>query len=168
MLAAALRYPDGDEVREALERLGGFENRSDVELEELYTRTFDISPVCSLEVGWHLYGEDYNRGAFLVRMRSLLRSLGIEEGAELPDHLESALRALGALAESSPEDADALARKFILPAIAKMRDGFPTDTNPYGAVLERTETFLRATHGEPVAWSAPPEKQPYCGGCHGI
>ena len=50
------------------------------DLEELFTRTFDLNPVCCLEVGWHLYGEDYNRGAFLVKMRQLLRSHGVAEG----------------------------------------------------------------------------------------
>jgi len=38
------------------------------ELQELYTRTFDLSPLCSLEAGWQLYGEDYARGSFLVYM----------------------------------------------------------------------------------------------------
>src|SRR5262249_35690032 len=42
------------------------------DLEELYTRTFDLNPVCSLEVGWHLFGENYSRGEFLVRMRQEL------------------------------------------------------------------------------------------------
>jgi len=34
--------------------------------------TFDINPACALEVGWHLFGEDYMRGQFLVRMREEL------------------------------------------------------------------------------------------------
>ena len=29
------------------------------QIQELYTRTFDINPVCTLEIGWHIYGEDY-------------------------------------------------------------------------------------------------------------
>ena len=95
-LASALCYPVGDETRTVLADFPGFEQLGSTELEELYTRTFDINPVCSLEVGWHLFGEDYNRGAFLVRMRGLLREHGIEEGAELPDHLESVLRVLDA------------------------------------------------------------------------
>ena len=42
------------------------------ELEESYTRTFDVNPSCALEIGWHLFGEDYMRGQFLVRMRGEL------------------------------------------------------------------------------------------------
>lgn len=161
-LAAALRYPDREEVLAALAPFPGFETNR---LEELYTRTFDINPVCSLEIGWHLYGEDYNRGAFLVRMRALLRELGIEEGAELPDHLETALRALATM---PPEEADSLARRFVLPAVQKMRAGFPAEGNPYAAVLAEVERFLTERHGEPVEWTPPAAQQPYCGGCHGI
>ena len=45
------------------------EPRPAVELEELYAATFDSSDDCALEVGWHLYGEAYQRGVFLVEMR---------------------------------------------------------------------------------------------------
>ena len=65
------------------------------ELEELFTRTFDLNPVCCLEVGWQLYGEDYNRGSFMVKMRQLLRSHGVAETIELPDHLANLLPLLG-------------------------------------------------------------------------
>ena len=37
------------------------------QIQELYTRTFDINPVCTLEIGWHIFGEDYARGALLVK-----------------------------------------------------------------------------------------------------
>ncbi len=51
------------------------------ELEERYARTFDWSPTCCLEVGWHLFGERYERGAFLADMRASLRASGIERRA---------------------------------------------------------------------------------------
>ena len=164
--ALALCYPGREEPRTALAAFSGFDGLSVADLEELYTRTFDINPVCSLETGWHLFGEDYNRGAFLVRMRSLLREHGIEEGAELPDHLESALRVLSVM---KAEEAEGLAREFILPALLKMQKPFESMDNPYGTVLSEVESFLRDTYGEPVAWVAPTSNTPYdCGGCHGI
>ena len=166
-LALALCYPGRDETRAALQPFAGFAEMEPVELEELYTRTFDINPVCSLETGWHLFGEDYNRGAFLVRMRGLLRDHGIEEGAELPDHLESALRVLAVM---EPTPASELAREFILPAVAKMRAPFRKVDNPYATVLAEVEAFLRNNYGEAVEWSAAPtQNTPYdCGGCHGV
>ena len=170
-LAAALSYPEQEGARAALESFPGFAAIDATGLEELYTRTFDINPVCSLETGWHLFGEDYNRGAFLVRMRGVLRQHGVPEGAELPDHLESALRVLAAM---KADDASDLAREFILPAVMKMRIPFEKNDNPYGAVLAEVDRFLRDTYGEPIEWSAPTENTPYavdstiCGGCNGI
>ena len=165
-LAAALCYPVHEETRAALAPFPGFAELGRDQLEELYTRTFDINPVCSLETGWHLFGEDYNRGAFLVRMRSLLREHGIEEGAELPDHLESALRVLRVM---DRDEASQLARSFILPALMKMRTPFADGDNPYGAVLAEAESFLRETYGEPIEWTPPTANTPYeCGGCHGL
>jgi len=164
-LATALEYPARAWVREALSARG-FAAWPGEELEELYTRTFDINPVCSLEVGWHLYGEDYNRGAFLVGMRGLMRDLGVAEGTELPDHLTSVLRVLGRMA---PEEADGFARGYVLPAVGKMLSGFPDGENPYRDVVEEIERFLRDRHGDPHEWVGAPEQQPYgCGGCHGV
>lgn len=164
-LATGLEYPDRAEVRALLRPHEGFGSLSATEIEELYTRTFDINPVCSLEVGWHLYGEDYNRGTFLVAMRGLMRSLGVEEGSELPDHLGSVLRVLGRM---EPGQATPFAREYVLPAIGRMLEGFGEAPNPYRAVLEQVDAFLRERHGEPVKWEGPPETQPYpCGGCHG-
>ena len=76
---------------EAAAPLGEFlaqtRNLSLEDLQELYAATFDLDPTCSLEVGWHLFGENYERGEFLVRMREQLRRSGIPETTELPDHL---------------------------------------------------------------------------------
>ena len=99
-------------------------------LQELYTRSFDLNPVCTLDVGWHLYGEQYERGAFMVRMRQALACHGIVESGELPDHLSHLL-----LLTSRLDDAEAagFVRDSLLPAIDKML-----------ASLEKTETPFRA------------------------
>jgi nitrate reductase delta subunit len=102
------------------------------QLEESYTRTFDINPVCCLEVGWHLHGDNYDRGDFLVRMRQNLRELGLEEGLELPDHLTHVLPVVGRLPEA---DGDDLAVKSVAPAIHKMLEGLSGKDNPYEQVL---------------------------------
>ena len=109
------------------------------ELEELYPRTFDINPVSSLEVGWHLYGEQYDRGAFLVRMRDALRRAGLEEGTELPDHLTTALRLLARLPEA---EASVFAREAVLPALEKMTKGFEDGENPYGGLVRAVRSAV--------------------------
>ncbi|MBC8368180.1 nitrate reductase molybdenum cofactor assembly chaperone [bacterium] len=119
--------------------LKSVESLSISDLEELYTRTFDINPVCSLELGWILYGQQYERGAFLVRMRELLRKHDVQEAGELPDHLTYVLRSLDRMPE---DEATSFVKKEVLPAVQKMREGFADNDNPYRAVLEAVETAL--------------------------
>jgi nitrate reductase delta subunit len=113
------------------------------ELEELYTRTFDINPIANLEIGWHLYGEQYERGEFLVMMRSLLRDHAVEESSELPDHLTHILLALGRMKK---EEADAFAVKYISPSIGKILEAFGETENPYIHLLQAIKSFLEQQH----------------------
>lgn len=103
------------------------------DLEELFTRTFDLNPSCALEIGWHLFGEDVRRGAFLVWMRDKLRAHGLSESGELPDHLSCALSLVENLA---PDDADEFAATCLVPALDKMIQGFGDGENPYKSLLE--------------------------------
>lgn len=128
---------------------------SSQDLEELFTRTFDINPTCCLEVGWHIHGDNYDRGDFLVRMRQHLRNHKLEETSELPDHM---VHVLPVLARLEGEQAAELKNRYVLPALAKMLDGLAAPRagrdssapdNPYEYVLQAIRTVLTAD--EPVA-----------------
>lgn len=155
-LAAVFTYPEADYldlVRRAveaapaeieaplLEFAGALAGKSTLELQELYTVTFDLNPVCSLELGWHLFGENYDRGLLLVRMRELLRQHFIAESAELPDHLAHALQLMAHMDAEARHD---FAAAIVLPALGKMLDAFRDKQNPYERVLEASKTQLRS------------------------
>lgn len=110
------------------------------ELQELFTRTFDLNPLCALEVGWHIYGESYERGAFIVKMRQTLRELGLKESTELPDHLSYILQALGLMVKT---EAGKFSSQYILPALVKMQEGLKDKANPYANVLEAISNELK-------------------------
>ena len=132
------RWPNRSQALEELERrIQGLELGA---IEELFTRTFEINALCALEVGWHIYGEEYARGALLVRLRQELRKHGIEESVELPDHLTQVLRLLGRL---EPGLATDLAGRYVLPALGKMIDGATGKDFAYRPVLEMTREILR-------------------------
>ncbi len=127
------------------------------EVQELYTRTFDINPVCTLEVGWHIYGEDYARGEFLVKMRQMLREHTLPESSELPDHLT---HALALLARLDGKDADEMAARYVLPALKKMLDGMADIDNPYKAVLDAIVKSIRNHHDVEIVSPREPRGEP--------
>lgn len=141
--ALALQHP---ELAARLEPLALFAAEQDqAALEETYTRTFDISAPCCLEIGWQLFGENYHRGSLLVKLRMALREHGIDPGSELPDHLVPVLRLIAVLpAEFEPAD---LAHEGVLPALTKMRAALAETANPWSCVLEVVEAMVIEAFG---------------------
>lgn len=117
-------------------------------LQEVYTRTFDGTTTRALELGWHLFGESYSRGAFLVRMRQLLAECEVGEASELPDHLGCVLAILGRTRE---DVAAALVRGSVLPAMDKIVAGFDDPEDPYRRVLLALRRFLDLQHPAPLS-----------------
>lgn len=88
------------------------------EREELYTKTFDVQPVCYLDLGYVIFGEDYKRGAFLLHMQHEQLIAQNDCGSDLADNLCNVLT----LYCKSNDSAflDELAVKMIIPGIKKM------------------------------------------------
>ena len=146
LLAPLLAYPRAEHqahimrCREALTHshseaaafLSAFERETQDDtidrVEERFTRTFDLNRQCNLEIGWHLFGENYDRGSFLVWMRQQLRGFGLAESGELPDHLTHVL--------------------LVLPALQRMLSELKEKENPYENVLHAVQSVLTANHGE--------------------
>ena len=101
--------------------------------QELYVQTFDLNPICALEVGWQLYGDNYDRGNFLVKMRQELQRYGVLENTELPDHL---CHVLPLLARMDGVEAVSFGRASVLPAVNKILAAFEGKSSPYENVLK--------------------------------
>ncbi len=112
--------------------------------QELFTATFDLNPSCALEVGWHLFGENYERGAFLVKMRQQLTRFGLPDSGELPDHLSLVLAVLGRM---PAEEAEEFAGACLLPALGKMRANLAGKSNPFESVLDAIALLVERRHG---------------------
>ena len=108
--------------------------------QELFVQTFDLNPASTLEIGWHLFGEQYERGAFLVQLRAQLRAAGIPETGELPDHL---LHVLPLVARMPPDEAAAFAETRLTPALDKIAAALP-DGSPFGRLLRATRACASA------------------------
>jgi nitrate reductase delta subunit len=122
------------------------------EIEELYTRTFDLAEDATLDLGWHLFGEAYGRGAFLVRLRELMRRAGVAPGTELPDHLGHVLRVLGRIDEA---EARALTAESVAPALARIAGTLADRRSPLLELIEAVREVLGVRDVAPARRPAP-------------
>lgn len=104
-----------------------------VDLQELYAQSFDLNPNCALEIGYHLFGEDYKRGAFLANLREAQLDLELGQEQQLPDYLPVLLRMLIGLKDD--ELRGSLAGHCIVPGIRKIIGAFKDD-NPFVDLLK--------------------------------
>jgi nitrate reductase molybdenum cofactor assembly chaperone NarJ/NarW len=117
------------------------QQHSQAQIEELYTRTFDMQPVCYPYIGYQLFGESYKRGAFMARLVEGYRLNGFDAGKELPDHVSVVLRFLAHSPEAWKSDfGQPLLLEALLPALEKMAQALAG--NPYQAILSALLLFL--------------------------
>jgi len=110
------------------------------ELQELYTRTFDLSPVCALDIGYHLFGENYKRGVFLANLRETEAPFDLGQEHQLPDYLPVLLRLLTKLDDE--ELRSALIVDCMIPALEKMLKTLGEGENPYRHLIAAVRLAL--------------------------
>lgn len=144
LLFVLLQEESPEASRSASEFGAYLEPRHVHDLEENYSRTFDINPACALEIGWHLFGEEYARGLFLVRLRGEMQLRGLEESAELPDHIT---HVLGVVAEMDHDEAQRFVQACVLPAVDKMLEKLDEAESPYRHVAQCLTLVLEQQFG---------------------
>ncbi len=61
-------------------------------IQELYTRSFDVQAITTLDAGYVLFGDDYKRGEILSLLNLEHQKAQNDCGSELADHLPNLLR----------------------------------------------------------------------------
>jgi len=99
-----------------------------------------VNALCYLDIGYILFGEDYKRGEFLVKLSQEHKTAGNDCGSELADHLPNILR----LFEKAEDKkfVEELAYCLVIPALREMLSGFKNDTNVYRNILQLVLTVL--------------------------
>ncbi len=137
-----------DEIPDAADDISQFgrfiEQHSIWEVEEAFTATFDVNPECALEVGWHLFGEEYARGLFLVRMREELRKYDLPESSELTDHISHVLTVVAAMPK---EEARRFVTACVQAAVEKMNVALAKKDTPYRHVFSALAKVLKQKWG---------------------
>ncbi len=99
LVVLAERYPEATEILRAFELMlpGEGQTLDEEELDEIqeiFTRSFDVQSITTLGVGYVMFGDDYKRGELLVNLNREQRLVGLHWGSELSDHLPNVLRLL--------------------------------------------------------------------------
>jgi len=165
-LAASLVYPGRPTAAAALAAAGELDRLGDEvvattlrdltrylddappgEAEERYTPLFDMSPTCTLDIGYHLYGDGYERGALLAGLTRELDAAGIDLGGQLPDWLPLQLRLFARLAA---DDRALLFEAVLRPGLKKMEGLLRDGSDPWSGVLRVLRPLLAQLAGVPA------------------
>ena len=93
--------------------------------QEIYTRTFDVQAITTLDLGYVLFGDDYKRGELLVNLSKEHKKFDNDCGSELGDHLPNVLRLLTKLTDDDLKTD--LIYLIIKPALHKISAEFDLD-----------------------------------------
>jgi nitrate reductase delta subunit len=92
------------------------ERSTDAEIEEHYTRAFDLAPQAVPYLSVYLFGaEGTQRGPFMAGLRKSYDEYGFDAGHELPDHVANVLR----YALAAPEEEWTALREWCVPPPVK-------------------------------------------------
>lgn len=116
-------------------------------LQALFTRTFDIQAITTLDVAYVLFGDDYKRGEILANLNREHLKAQNDCGVELSDHLPNLLTLISKL-----EDEDLLQELIHIilgPALLKMLKEFnPENVDQKNKLYKKHYKTLLETIGE--------------------
>ena len=125
--ALASRYPLADDKLASFAKAlpGEHESLSGKELDEMqeiFTRSFDVQSITTLSVGYIMFGDDYKRGELMVNLNREHRDAGVDCGSELSDHLPNVLRLIASWRDQ--EMVAELVEEILHPALVRMIEEF--------------------------------------------
>ncbi len=134
----AANYPDAAREMDAFVALFPFGVLS--EMEELFTRSFDVQSITTLDVGYVLFGEDYKRGELLANLNREHNESGVDCKNELADHLPNLLRLIAVLGEvpDKAELVEELVVEILAPGLSQMIAEFDPER-----LEEKDECYLQ-------------------------
>jgi len=125
-------------------------NSSHDEITEIFTRTFDVQAITTLDVGYVLFGDDYKRGELLVNLNREHREAANECTDELADNLSNLLSLLPKM--QTHDIRDELVEIIIIPGLIKIINEFDSKNinlknkvykKQYKTIIEQSEDYGR-------------------------
>lgn len=115
-------------------------NLSKDHAQELYTRAFDLTPLCIPYVSVHVFGaESFKRAELMTGLKAAYERAGVSCGSELPDHIAIVLRSAPHLEASEWSD---LKTYVLRPALETMEAPLEAAHSPWRHVLKAVQCVL--------------------------
>ena len=142
--ALAIEYPlASNELEEFLKLLP----TGTYDIQELYTKSFEVQAITSLEIGYVLYGDEYTRGEILANLSDEHKNVNNALDGELADHLGNVLRLIPKMQDIPVRDD--LVKLMLGPAIEIMMDEY----NP--AIMEKKNELYQKQYKTVIVASFP-------------
>lgn len=135
-------------------------NKNSCELQEYYTHTFDLDPIATLNLSYHVFGETHKRGTFLARLKEELFSNDVSI-QELPDHLPIILKQLTRLNDRNY--VLDLVEYIILPALNEIKKALILSNNAYKDLIEILIKILKKDFNIKEIKKIPINNEKFCG-----
>lgn len=110
------------------------------QIEETYTATFDLQPVCHPYIGYQLCGENQKRALMLMKLQELYRAENFVTNNELQDHVSEVLRFIGTT--DNQKCRQEIIIDGLLPALEKIIQAIDNDHHPYQRLFKALHSFL--------------------------
>ena len=109
--------------------------------QELYSRSFDLSPVCAPYASVHLFSaESFKRAELMTGLIAAYVRVGFDRGTELPDHIALLLQCAPRL---DADEWDDLAALVLTPALEKMGEALAKAGSPWRHATRAAQALLR-------------------------
>jgi nitrate reductase molybdenum cofactor assembly chaperone NarJ/NarW len=163
LLSALLQYPDHDMLSQiemietAIDDMSSEEMKkcmadfllylkthSPIHLQEGYTSAFDMNPATTLNLTYHLYGDNEKRAAALAHLQQIYEAAGWQRiTGELPDFLPLMLEFLATAPDADNGDLIWLCLRGLEGCLARLRQTAPA----YAALLQPLVDMAAAQPG---------------------
>lgn len=134
------KYREKEELSAATDYLKIFyyylEKTTLKEQEEVYTQTFEVQSITTLDTGYILFGNDYKRAELLVNLNNELNKYKIDGGTELADFLPNVLKLLDKMQEEQIKQ-DIIIH-IVYPAVKRMINEFDSKV-----IDKKNEVYLK-------------------------
>ncbi len=121
------------------------------ELQELYTRTFDLNPMCSPALSVHLFGvESFKRSHLMVGLLDIYRAAEYSATGESADHMSSVVNFLPFAENEAREE---VAQFILLPGMAKIAEFLDSKSNPFSFLIKATISIVAAETGKEATYA---------------